>query len=91
MSSQDMDLEMIEDIIDRVHYRMERFGELWDFAIKVILLGYGDELRIVFCTTGDWAGPKSQLAYDNRFPVCPACGNVCTEASTAPHLVLVPE
>ena len=92
MLDQPLDLLMSEDIIGKVQVRIDKFGEAWSFALKVILLGYGDEFRMAYCITNDWKGPKHQLASDDDdFPVCPTCGNVCTESQKAPRLVLVPE
>ena len=90
MLSQKMDMLMIEDIAEKMAFRMGRFTESWDFALKVILLGYGDQYRMAYCISGDWEGPKHQLAADDQFPVCPKCGKVCTEDEKGPHLELVP-
>lgn len=88
-----IDLAMAEDLSRIVRLRQNKFrDESLHQSVMVALLNYGDQRRIAHCISGDWSGPKSELAvHDSGLPLCPQCRKPCTEEALGWRLALVNE
>lgn len=85
-----IDRRMLDEIWGLIEHRQARFVEDLEISVKVVLANYGDEKRIAHCISGDWSGPKSELAQAaGGLPLCPRCRKPCTEESEGWTLALI--
>lgn len=88
-------VEEINDIVKKIEYRQNAFGEDISISIAVVLMNLGDGYIKVKCVNGEFEGYKSELPRKDeeapfRVPQCPNY-HVVWELSEAPRLALVEE
>jgi hypothetical protein len=80
----------IDEIVEKIVHRQEKFDEDLRIAIGMVLINYGDGEVRVRCTGKEWHGTKSDIQNQNPdgVPLCPS-GHPLFETSVAPRLALL--
>ncbi len=80
----------INEIVDAIVFRQDKFDEDLRTSVAVVILNYGDKEVGVQCTKGEWHGTKGNLPKidSNSIPTCPQ-GHPLFETSVAPRLGLI--
>jgi hypothetical protein len=80
----------IDEIVEKIVRRQEKFDEDLRMAIGVVLMNYGDGEVRVRCTGKEWHGTKSDIKNHSLdgIPLCPL-GHPLFETSVAPRLALL--